>query len=87
MAALATKTQILERAGYKYNFDREVYFNREAKKVFSVNFIEDKNEEQLEECIVNNTGETDWQFFFNSEPSKAVKQELKAVLNNVRAHN
>ncbi len=36
MTSLATKQQLLDSAGNIYNFDREVYFNRSAKKIFSV---------------------------------------------------
>ena len=32
MRTLATKQHILEGSGYVYNFDREIYFNRKAKK-------------------------------------------------------
>ena len=36
MRTLVTKQHILEGAGYVYNFDREIYFNRKTKKVFSM---------------------------------------------------
>jgi ABC-type transporter lipoprotein component MlaA len=77
---LATKKQILEGAGYKYSFDREIYFNRRAKKAFSVEFIEDSPEEELEQRIREETPGTEWRFFFNNTPSDAVKRELADVL-------
>ncbi len=86
MAALITKRQILEDAGYRYNFDREVYVNRKAKRVFSVDFIEDHTENQLEQYIRESTPETEWRFFFNSPPSDAVRQELATLLSDGRAH-
>lgn len=79
MKTLATKQQIIEGAGYVYNFDREIYFNRKAKKIFSVEFIEDSDDEVLEQCIrQENNGK--WQFYFNSPPAETVKRELELVL-------
>ncbi|MGA7416061.1 MAG: hypothetical protein WBW33_36665 [Bryobacteraceae bacterium] len=79
MTRTATKQEILESAGYRYSFDREVYFNREAKKAFSVEFIEDNSETELKRRIEQMSG-ADWQFFFNNPPSDAVKRELASVL-------
>jgi hypothetical protein len=74
-----TKQDLLENAGYRYSFDRELYFNREAKKAFSVEFIEDNAETELKRRIEQMSG-ADWQFFFNNPPSDAVKRELASVL-------
>ncbi len=35
MAINKTKKQLLEEANYKYNLDREIYFNKKDKKIFS----------------------------------------------------
>jgi hypothetical protein len=48
MRQLATKQQILDEAGYRYSIDRELYFNRQAKRAFSVAFLADKGEEEIE---------------------------------------
>jgi hypothetical protein len=74
------KKDVLREANYAYNFDREIYFNRAARKAFSVPFIDDNPEEVLARCI--NEGETGngWRFYFNSEPSESVKTELESVL-------
>jgi hypothetical protein len=74
-----TKREILEGAGYRYSFDREVYFNRKAKKAFSVEFVEDNPEEELKRHIEEQPG-SEWQFFFNKPPSDAVRRELSRVL-------
>jgi hypothetical protein len=75
-----TKQQILDDAGFSYNFDRKIYLNRNTKKIFSVEFIEDKDEKTLEECIRTDTGGEKWHFYFNEEPSEAVKRQIEAVL-------
>ncbi len=77
---LATKGQILQDAGYAYNFDRMVYFSPTAKKVFSVEFVEDHTESDLRKYISEATNGADWRFYFNSPPSGAVKRELENVL-------
>ena len=81
MRTLATKKQVLEEAGYVYSFDRSIYLNCNARKVFSVEFVEDNTEATLEACISGpapSPGE--WQFYFNSAPSETVKRELLKIL-------
>ena len=77
---LASKSQILRDAGYAYNFDRMVYFNRATKKVFSIEFVEDHDETALQKYISEETNGADWRFYFNSRPPEAVKRELENVL-------
>ena len=77
---LARKGRILQDAGYAYNFDRMVYFNRKAKKIFSIEFVEDHDENDLLKGIAEETNEADWRFYFNSPPSEAVKHEIENVL-------
>ena len=77
---LATKTQILEGAGYRYSFDREVYFNRQTKKAFSVEFVEGRSEDEIERLIRDDAPNTSWRFFFIKPPSAAVERELANVL-------
>ena len=62
MTSLATKQHLLGSAGYIYNFDRQVYFNRLAKKIFSVDFIGDNDETVLEQSIREETGSREWRF-------------------------
>lgn len=82
MTTLATKQQILEDAGYVYSFSRELYLNRKSKKVFSSEFVEDNSEAKLEDSIAEPMAVTDeWCFYFNSPPSKAVKRDLSAILD------
>ncbi len=78
---LPSKSQILRDAGYVYNFDRMVYFNRATKKVFSIEFVEDHNETELQKRISEETNGADWRFYFNNRcPPEAVKRELETVL-------
>ena len=74
------KQDLLNEAGYAYNFDRMVYFNRRAKKAFSVEFIEDHDEDELKKLIREHTKTRGWQFYFNSTPSESVRRVLERVL-------
>ena len=74
------KQDLLRQAGYAYNFDRMVYFNRKAKKAFSVEFVEDSGEDELEGLIRERATPNGWRFYFNSEPSESVKRELERAL-------
>ena len=78
--AIDTKQQILDDAGFTYNFDRKIYVNRKTKKIFSVEFVEDNNEKVLEQCIRKDTVGKGWRFYFNEDPPNAVKREIEAVL-------
>jgi hypothetical protein len=80
VAALTSKGNLLEKAGYVYSFNRMVYFNPKARKVFSLEFVEDHSEAEVQRCICEDTGRDEWHFYFNSPPSEAVKRELASVL-------
>jgi len=76
MTSLATKQNLLDAGGYVYNIDREVYFNRSAKKIFSVDFLEDHEGPEIEQSINEKTDAREWRFYFNSPPSESVKRQV-----------
>jgi hypothetical protein len=76
MPIVTSKKEMLESAGYRYNFNRMVYFNQAARKVFSVEAIEDDSEQWLHDRIAEKNGERGWRFYFNAPPSDAIEQEL-----------
>ena len=80
MTTLDTKQHILDEAGFAYNFDRMVYFNRKNKKTISVEFAQDHPEEVLESVTREDTGGKQWKFYVNSEPSESAKREIEATL-------
>jgi hypothetical protein len=81
MRTIATKTQILEDAGYAYSLDRSIYVNRCDRKVFSVEFVQDHSEAELEERIKEPSPPSgEWRFYFNSPPSEGVIRELIRIL-------
>jgi len=78
------KEELLRRSEYRYNFHRMVYINRAAKKVFSVEAIEDHPVEWLAERIEENTS-GEWRFYFNEAPSAAVVRDFLVELGEQRA--
>lgn len=76
MTATRSKRQILEDAGYRYQFDRMIYVNRADKKIFSVESVDDHPEEWLAARIAERTEGNEWRFHFNSPPSEYVKNQL-----------
>ena len=74
------KKDILWEAGYRYNFDRDLFVNRKAKKAFSLEFVDDKREEEIRRRIAENTNGNGWTFYFNNHPSEGVKSALESVL-------
>lgn len=74
------KRDILRQAHYLYNFDRDIFYNRQAKKAFSLEFVDDAAEDLLTRCIHENTNGNGWRFYFHDQPSEAVQHELESVL-------
>jgi hypothetical protein len=75
------KKDILLKANYRYNFDRDLFYNRKVKKAFSLEFVDDQSEEEIRRRIEEGTGRNGWKFYFNSPPSEGVKRELERVLS------
>ncbi len=76
MSDQPSKRQILERSGYRYNFDRMIYVNRHAKRLFSVEAVEDNSIQWLSDRIAEPNPNNDWIFHFNGPISESVRQQL-----------
>ena len=80
LAGATMKRDMLRNADYWYNFDRDIYYNRKVKKAFSLEFVDDKSEDELARRIAENTNGNGWTFYFNVPPPDGVKRELERVL-------
>jgi hypothetical protein len=80
LEAKMKKKDILWEADYRYNFDRDLFVNRKAKKAFSLEFVDDHREDEIRRRIEASTSSGGWTFYFNSDPSEGVKRELERVL-------
>ncbi len=82
MAAIPPKQRLFEESGYRFDFDRDVYVNRAQRKVFSIEFIEEEEHpaQFLRDRIEEQVPEGEWRFYFNRQPSPAVRRELEEAL-------
>ena len=80
MCVPKSKKQLLEEAGYKYNFDLEIYFNKQFKKIFSLNAIDDHDEAWLVDRLAETT-KNEWKFYFNEPPSEKIEKNILSELN------
>ncbi len=72
---------MLKKAGYVYNYEREMYLNRNARKAFSINFIEEKPENEIVRALNETATSAGWRFYFTTgAPSPSMQQELEKVL-------
>jgi hypothetical protein len=74
------KGVLLKKNGYRYNIHRMAYINRDAKKVFSIEAIEDQPVEWLSARMAERSN-GDWQFYFTEPPSPAVVRDFVAELD------
>lgn len=74
------KASLLDSAGYAYNFDRMMYINRQVKKAFSIEFIDDNPESVIASSIHEPKSADEWHFYTNLPMSEGTEKELKRVL-------
>ena len=80
-----SKSQILKDAGYRYNLERELYVNRATRTAFSIDFLEENDEQEIRRRLLLPPAVDGWIFHFVKRPSDAVKKELEGLLSNGRA--
>lgn len=74
------KDELLRSAGFRYHFDRMAYVHSKAKKVVSIEAVEDHSEEWLRQIIAQANDSGDWRFYFDQPPSRAVREAFLAEL-------
>jgi hypothetical protein len=74
------KDPILRAAGYLYNFDRLAYFNRAAKKAFSLEWVEDHTDAELREALEKANDSEEWEVYAEPRPSQRVINEFLAEI-------
>ena len=79
MTDLTEKEQLLESSGYRYHFDRMIYFNRSVRRAFSLEFVEDHSQREIQK-LLETPATNDWVFHFNEPLSDRVKRELAEAL-------
>ncbi len=79
MSKLTEKETLLENAGYRYHFDRMIYFNRDTRKALSLEFVEDHSYQELQQ-ILDEPPQNGWAFYFNKPPSHNIRLQLIGAL-------
>ena len=79
MTEMTEKEQLLESCGYRYHFDRMIYFNRSVRRAFSLEFVEDHLQHEIQK-LLEIPATNDWAFYFNRPVSDRVKRELAEAL-------
>jgi hypothetical protein len=72
---ISDKIDVLQKKGYKFVFDRDIFCNNKDRKCFSLEFIED-NPIDVIESKLREPVEEDIKFYFNEFPSENVRLEL-----------
>ncbi len=72
------KYEFLSKHGYMNHFKRALYFNRESKKLFSVEAIEDHDMNWLCKSVETPNIMKTWQFYFNQPISP---ESIKEIIN------
>ena len=80
MSSLEEKIGLLERSGYKFVFDRDIYCNRLDRKCFSFEFVKDNPIKTIEKNLKHRTKQHGIDFYFNKRPSGTVRVQLEKVL-------
>lgn len=79
MTELTEKEELLEKSGYRYHFDRMIYFNRSVRRAFSLEFVEDHSQQEIQ-TFLQSPAANAWVFHFNQPLSDRIRQELAEAL-------
>lgn len=79
MTELTEKEELLESSGYRYHFDRMIYFNRAVRRAFSLEFVEDHSQQEIH-TLLRSPATNEWIFHFNQPLSGRIRQELAEAL-------
>lgn len=82
MGELKEKIDLLERKGFKYLFDRDIYCNPDMRKCFSLEFIEDSTSVDIEKKISTAIPKSGGLVFYFNRPlppglEEDIKKEVK----------
>lgn len=73
------KEDYLINHGFRYDFNREIFYNKKSKKVFSIEAVKDHDKQWLELSLKDPNN--DWEFYFNNDPSINIREQLIRYLN------
>ncbi len=75
---MLTKADVLDAAGYAFDYLYGTYVNKPRRVVVSLKFTDDVSTEELEERLAQVPASGDWQFVFLEPPSTCIREKLLA---------
>jgi hypothetical protein len=77
VSSLKDKILLLEKSGYKFIFDRDIYCNPRDRKCFSLEFVEDNPIEKIKKKCRNRKGNLAWFFILINHHLPLFEQNFK----------
>lgn len=77
------KAKLLQDAGYRYNYDRMAYVNRDAKKIFAVDDVENHSEAWLADRIAEPNPSGGWLFYEEPSPGVAARRRFDGQFRSI----
>lgn len=81
MTTANDKELILKTARYVYNFDRMAYYNRATRKAFTVEWVDDKDADDLRHALAEPNDSDSWKVYAEPLPPQSVINEFLAEIN------
>ena len=75
------KEPILKAAEYVYDFHRMAYYNRAARKAFSVEWVDDHSDQELRHALDEPNESGEWQVYVEPRPAQSVINQFIAAIN------
>lgn len=79
---LEDKFHLLANSGYQFVFDRDIYCNLNARKCFSLEFVEDNSIDIIKNRLLKPSPSSGIDFYFNEQPPDNIREELEKELEN-----
>lgn len=78
---MVDKESILKAARYVYNFDRMAYYNRAARKAFTIEWVDDHTDDDLRRALAEPSDSDGWKVYAEPRPPQSVIKEFLAEIN------
>jgi len=78
---MVDKESILKAARYVYNFDRMAYYNRATKKAFTVDWVDDKDVDDLRRALAEPNDSDGWKVYAEPQPPQSVINQFLAEID------
>jgi hypothetical protein len=70
------KRELLGELGFRWLFDRDVFVNREARKIASYEYVEDHHVNDIRDELSQPSPPNGWMVSFNEPPAPGVVEQI-----------